>query len=234
MASEGSPKTLNAFLNVSLGFIKEKIYPLPIKSASLKSLDHHSYNSNNDFIAFRCAVFYWAECFPASRNVKTCIQLPFKRQLQVSWGYSFPVADILRILLPNHNHWSVISTGSPSVHPTWTFSFASSWYRSWNSSCKDERLYLPHVFQFWCVQKNSRRFLRDFYNKSCIQNLANISPWAALLFQGWMRSSPGKQMFLITDQTLSRAWPARPLESSSSLHYAQIFSQTRFQVVTEI
>lgn len=71
--------------------------------------------------------------------------------------------------------------------------------------------------------------------ESCLQNLANISPWVAVLFQEpWMRPSPGKQMVLITEGTLSTAQPSQPLESSSSLHYAMIFSQTQLQVVTEI
>lgn len=108
---EMCPKLLTAFLNISLGLIKERNYLLPRKSGALKSLDHHGYNSNNDFITLRCAVFYWAECFPSSsQNVQMHIQLPFKRQLQVSWGYAFPLPHILCILLPNHNHWNVIST----------------------------------------------------------------------------------------------------------------------------
>lgn len=133
-----APQTLTAFLNISLGLIKEKKYLLPIKLTSLKSLDHHSYNSNNDLTAFRRAVFYWAECSPASsRNAHTRLQLPFDRQLQVSWGYPFPAPHILCILLTNHNDWNVISTQSSSVHPPRTFSIAISRYWSWNSSCKD-------------------------------------------------------------------------------------------------
>lgn len=58
----GITQNSDCFSKYFTRFNKIKIYTLPLKSASLKPLDHHSYNSNNDFTAFRCA---------ASRNVKT-------------------------------------------------------------------------------------------------------------------------------------------------------------------
>lgn len=146
------------------------------------------------------------QCYPTSSwDAQIWIQTPLKRQLQITWGSPVPVPHVLFYCLIPTTEVS-FQHSSPQFLPP-------------------ERSALPGT---------SRSFLRGFTSRAGPRTWLTCPMSSCPIPRGMDNIQPREADAFSPRTDLIWSPALQTPESSSSSHYAEMFSQTQFQVVTEI